>query len=71
MMDAVWLTNVLIGILIMVIGFIGNMIFRKLDKIEKDVQAAAITGVAHGKDIDQIRDDIKDHERRIDALERK
>lgn len=70
-MEALELTNVLIGILILLIGFIGNMIFRKLDKIEKDVQQAAIQSVTLAKDIEWLRDQIRDHEKRIDQIEAK
>lgn len=70
-MTTVELTNVLITILILVLGFIGGMIFKKLDRIEKDVQQAALIAVSHAKDIDRIDKQIVEHSTRISKVEEK
>jgi hypothetical protein len=64
------LTNVLIGLLIAIIGYIGKMLIGKIDKFEQTVQGILMSDVSNKKDIERLKDDITDHEVRIVRLEK-
>jgi len=64
------LTNVLIGIVIAIIGYIGQMLIKKIDKFEQTVQNILMSDVSNKKDIERMKDDISDHEVRIVRLEK-
>lgn len=68
-MEPLALTNVLISVLIGLLGFIGYNFYVKLDKIEKDIQHAALGHVSMSKDIEKMKEELADHEKRIDKLE--
>lgn len=63
------LTNLLIGIVIGLIVFVAKLFISKLDKFEKIVQSILLSDVGLKKDIEVIKDDLKDHETRIQKLE--
>lgn len=69
-MDAVMITNVLIGIVIALIGFVSNQVVKRLDRFERIVQGILMSDVAVNKDIEQLKEDVKDHEQRISQLEK-
>ena len=64
------LTNVLIGIVIAIIGYIGQMLIKKIDKFEQTVQGILMSDVSNKKDIERLKDDVSDHEVRIVRLEK-
>jgi len=63
------LTNLLIGIVISLIIFVAKLFIQKLDKFERIVQSILLSDVGLKKDIEIIKDDLKDHEIRISKLE--
>jgi len=64
------LTNVLIGIVIAIIGYIGQMLIKKIDKFEQTVQGILMSDISNKKDIERLKDDVSDHEIRIVKLEK-
>ena len=64
------LTNVLIGAVIAIIGYIGQMLIKKIDKFEQTVQGILMSDVSNKKDIERLKDDVSDHETRIVKLEK-
>jgi len=69
-MTQAMLTNVLIGLLITLISFLGKRLVDKLDDFEKAVQNILISDVEVKKDIEVMKEDIVDHEVRITKLEK-
>jgi hypothetical protein len=63
------LTNLLIGIVISLIIFVAKLFIQKLDKFERIVHSILLSDVGLKKDIEVIKDDLKDHETRIQKLE--
>ena len=70
MMDNAQITNILIGVLIMLVSFIGAIIFKKLDSFESKIQDILIGDMSHTKDIERIQEDVEDHRQRISSLEK-
>jgi len=64
------LTNILIGLLIAIIGYIGKMLIGKIVKFEQTVQNILLSDVSNKKDIERLKDDVSDHEVRIVRLEK-
>lgn len=72
-----YLVSVLITILILLIGFIGTIFWKKLSKFEEKfeimldkIQTNSLNELANKKDIESLRTDIDDHEERLSDLER-
>lgn len=63
-------TNVLIAIVIALIGFVSKELVKRLDRFEKIVQGILMSDVAVSKDLEQLKEDVKDHETRISQLEK-
>jgi hypothetical protein len=63
------LTNLLIGIVISLIIFVAKLFIQKMDKFEKIVQSILLSDVGMKKDIENMKEDLKDHEIRIQKLE--
>ena len=68
-MTQIYITNLLIGLLIALSGYIGKMIIGKIDKFEQTIQDILINDMADKKDIENIKEDVKNHETRITNLE--
>jgi hypothetical protein len=68
-MNTADLTNLLIGIVISLIIFVAKLFIQKLDKFEKIVETILLSDVGMKKDIENIKEDLKDHETRIQKLE--
>ena len=68
-MNGIELTNILIGLLIAVIGYVWQRFEKRMDKFEQYVQNILMSDVSHQKDIDRLKEDVKDHETRITKLE--
>jgi hypothetical protein len=69
-MSTAMITNVLIGIVIALIGFLGKELVKRLDRFEKIVQGILMSDVAVSKDLEKLKEDVKDHENRISKLEK-
>ena len=69
-MTTAMLTNFLLTIVIALIGFVSNQFIKRLDRFEKIVQGILMSDVAVGKDIEQLKIDVSDHETRISNLEK-
>jgi hypothetical protein len=69
-MDNAQITNILITLLILLVGFIGTLIFKKLDTFERKIEEILIGDVGHSKDIERLQFDYADHEERISELEK-
>jgi hypothetical protein len=69
-MTTAMVTNVLIAIVIALIGFVSKELVKRLDRFEKIVQGILMSDVAVSKDLEQLKEDVKDHENRISQLEK-
>jgi hypothetical protein len=69
-MTTAMVTNILIGIVIALITFLGKELVKRLDRFEKIVQGILMSDVAVSKDLEQLKEDVKDHEQRISNLEK-
>jgi hypothetical protein len=69
-MTTAMLTNVLIAIVIALIGFVSKEMVKRLDRFEKIVQGILMSDVAVSKDLEKLKEDVKDHEHRISNLEK-
>jgi hypothetical protein len=69
-MTTAMVTNVLIGVVIALIGFVSKELVKRLDRFEKIVQGILMSDVAVSKDLEQLKEDVKDHETRISQLEK-
>jgi hypothetical protein len=69
-MTTAMMTNVLIGVVIALIGFVSKELVKRLDRFEKIVQGILMSDVAVSKDLEQLKEDVKDHETRISQLEK-
>jgi hypothetical protein len=69
-MTTAMLTNFLLTIVIALIGFVSNQFIKRLDRFEKIVQGILMSDVAVGKDIEQLKIDVSNHETRISNLEK-
>ena len=65
------ITNFLICVLIAIIGWYTNRITVKIDELVKTIQDMLITNMAVEKDIETIKDNVEEHEKRITKLENK
>jgi hypothetical protein len=68
-MNTADLTNLLIGIVISLIIFVAKLFIQKLDKFEKIVETILLSDVGMKKDIENMKEDLKEHEIRIQKLE--
>jgi hypothetical protein len=69
-MTTAMMTNFLITIVIALIGYVSNQFIKRLDRFERIVQGILMSDVAVAKDLDKLKDDVKDHETRISNLEK-
>jgi len=68
-MSSITLTNLLIGIVITMLGYLGKRMIEKLDAFEHAVQDILISDIANKKDIEALKEDVRDHEERLVKLE--
>jgi hypothetical protein len=69
-MTTAMMTNFLITIVIALIGYVSNQFIKRLDRFERIVQGILMSDVAVAKDLDKLKEDVKDHEQRISNLEK-
>lgn len=68
-MTSVQITNLLITILIALISWLAKRLIDKIDRFEQTVQDILMSDVVNKKEIEGLKDDVKDHEIRISKLE--
>lgn len=68
-MSSTEVTNILIGLLIAIIGYVWQRFEKRMDKFEQTVQNILLSDISHQKDIDNLKENYKDHETRITKLE--
>lgn len=65
------ITNILLSFLIALLSFMGKAMYDKIEKLINEIRQIMLNDVANKKDIDQLKDTVKDHEHRIHNLENK
>lgn len=68
-MTSVQITNLLITILIALISWLAKRLIDKIDKFEQTVQDILMSDIVNKKEIEVLKEDVKDHEIRISKLE--
>jgi hypothetical protein len=51
------------------VAFVSKIFLSKMDRFDKKIERILMSDVALNKDVENIKDDIKDHEVRITKLE--
>lgn len=68
-MNNVQLTNILMTAIFGLVAFVSKIFLTKMDRFDKKIERILMSDVALNKDVENIKDDIKDHEVRITKLE--
>ena len=63
-------TNFLLVTLISLIDFIGKLFYDKIEAFAQKIEKILLNDVSSGKDITQLQEDVKEHEKRISDLEK-
>ena len=63
-------TNFLLITLITLLAFIGKMFYEKLTTLIGEIRAIMLSDVANKKDIDNLKQEVREHDGRISFLER-
>jgi polyhydroxyalkanoate synthesis regulator phasin len=64
-------TNVLLITLITLLGYIGKVFYDKMEDVLKRIEQILLSDVSQKKDIENLKEDMEDHETRITHLENK
>lgn len=65
------LTNILLGLLITLLGFMGRALYEKIEHLIEEIRIIMMSDVANKKDIEYLKESVHDHEDRITKLENK
>jgi hypothetical protein len=65
------ITNILLSFLIALLSFMGKAMYDKIEKLINEIRQIMLNDVANKKDIDMLKDTVKDHEHRLINLENK
>jgi hypothetical protein len=65
------ITNILLSFLIALLSFMGKAMYDKIEKLINEIRQIMLNDVANKKDIDMLKDTVKDHEHRLTNLENK
>jgi cell division protein FtsB len=65
------LTNILLGLLITLLGFMGRALYEKIEHLIEEIRIIMMSDVANKKDIEYLKDSVHDHEERLTKLENK
>jgi len=65
------LTNILLGLLITLLGFMGRALYEKIEHLIEEIRIIMMSDVANKKDIEYLKESVHDHEERITKLENK
>ena len=68
-MNNVQLTNILMTAIFGLVAFVSKIFLSKMDRFDKKIERILMSDVALTKDVENIKEDIKDHEVRITKLE--
>lgn len=68
-MNNVQLTNILMTAIFGLVAFVSKIFLTKMDRFDKKIERILMSDVALNKDVENIKEDIKDHETRITKLE--
>jgi hypothetical protein len=63
------LTNILMTAIFGLVAFVSKIFLSKMDRFDKKIERILMSDVALTKDVENIKEDIKDHEVRITKLE--
>lgn len=66
----VMITNILLSFLIALLSFMGKAMYDKIEKLINEIRQIMLNDVANKKDIDMLKDSVKDHEHRLINLEK-
>lgn len=64
------ITNILLSFLIALLSFMGKAMYDKIEKLINEIRQIMLNDVANKKDIDMLKDSVKDHEHRLINLEK-
>ena len=62
-------TNILLITLISLLGAISKIFYDKMDHVLRRIEQILLSDKAQEKDIENMKEDIRDHETRISKLE--
>ena len=65
------LTNILLGLLITLLGFMGRALYEKIEHLIEEIRIIMMSDVANKKDIEYLKESVHDHEERLTKLENK
>jgi enoyl-[acyl-carrier-protein] reductase (NADH) len=65
------ITDILLSFLIALLSFMGKAMYDKIEKLINEIRQIMLNDVANKKDIDMLKDTVKDHEHRLNHLENK
>jgi len=68
-MNNVQLTNILMTAIFGLVAFVSKIFLSKMDRFDKKIERILMSDVSLNKDVENIKEDIKDHEVRITKLE--
>jgi hypothetical protein len=63
-------TNLLLITLITLLGYIGKVFYDKMEDVLKRIEQILLSDVGQKKDIENLKEDLEDHEIRITSLEK-
>jgi len=63
-------TNILLSFLIALLSFMGKAMYDKIEKLIDEIRQIMIDSTSAKKDIDVLKDNVRDHEIRLTNLEK-
>jgi CHASE3 domain sensor protein len=63
-------TNILLSFLIALLSFMGKAMYDKIEKLIDEIRQIMIDSTSARKDIDTLKDNVRDHEIRLTNLEK-
>jgi len=63
-------TNILLSFLIALLSFMGKAMYDKIEKLIDEIRQIMIDSTKATKDIETLKDSVKDHENRLINLEK-
>jgi hypothetical protein len=64
------ITNILLSFLIALLSFMGKAMYDKIEKLIDEIRQIMIDSTSARKDIDTLKDNVRDHEIRLINLEK-
>ena len=65
------LTNILLGLLITLLGFMGRALYEKIEHLIEEIRIIMMSDVANKKDIEYLKESVHDPEYRDWETDRK